>query len=262
MSAPVRTYADDLTGKTVLLTGSSRGIGAATVRALGAAGASVVAHYSSHLAGAEEAVAAIDSERRLVLRADFSERGAARDLWNRAVAWRGRIDVVVVNAAVMLETPWESADDTWDETWETTIRINVLEPASLIREAVRHYLSRGGGTVVTLSSWAAQRGSAIPQLTAYAASKSAVQTLTQTVARNHARDGVLAYVVAPGIVATRLSEISAETRGGVAAVNATLAMGEMVPAEEVAQLITWLSAGQCRHLTGATLDVNGASYIR
>jgi NAD(P)-dependent dehydrogenase (short-subunit alcohol dehydrogenase family) len=131
-----------------------------------------------------------------------------------------------------------------------------------VREAVRHFLEHGGGTLVTLSSWAAQRGSAIPQLTAYASSKAAVRTLTQTIARNHARDGILAYVVAPGIVRTPMSEISATFRGGPDAVNAALAMGEMVEPREVAELIAFLAGGSMRHLSGATLDVNGASYIR
>jgi NAD(P)-dependent dehydrogenase (short-subunit alcohol dehydrogenase family) len=138
----------------------------------------------------------------------------------------------------------------------------VLEPASLIREAVAHFRARGGGSLITLSSWAAQRGSAIAQLTGYAASKAAIKNLTQTIARNYAGDNVLAYVVAPGIVRTRMSEISAVARGGIEAVNAALALGEMVPAEEVARLIVFLAGGECRHLTGSTIDVNGATYIR
>ena len=73
---------------------------------------------------------------------------------------------------------------------------------------------------------------------------------------------MLAYVVAPGIVRTRMSEISVESRGGIEAVNAMLSLGEMVPPEEVAALIVFLAGGECRHLTGATLDVNGATYIR
>lgn len=252
----------DLTGRTVLVTGASRGIGAACVRALGAAGADVVAHYGSSEDGAREAVAGLGADRSALVRADLSVAGAARGLWREAVGWRGRIDVLVLNAAVMPETPWDASDEDWDAAWEHTLRVNVLEPASLVREAVRHFLAEGGGTIVTMSSWAAQRGSAIPSLTAYASSKSALHTLTQTVARNHARDGVLAYVVAPGIVATRLSKISAATRGGVEAVNAALAMGEMVPPEEVGDLVAWLATGTCRHLTGATIDVNGASNVR
>ena len=251
-----------LDGLTVLLTGASRGIGAATARALGAAGAHLVAHYGSHREGAEKAVAAIPAERRLLVAADLRQAGAARALWGEAVGWRGRIDVLVANAAVMPHTPLEATDADWDAAWEEVLRVNVLEPANLMREAVRHFRAHGGGRLITLSSWAAERGSAIAQLGGYAASKAAVRNLTQTIALNHARDGVLAYVVAPGIVRTRMSEISAESRGGIEAVNAMLSLGEMVPPEEVAALIVFLAGGECRHLTGATLDVNGATYIR
>jgi 3-oxoacyl-[acyl-carrier protein] reductase len=252
----------ELTGRTILLTGASRGIGAATAKVLGDRGASVVAHYGSYRAGAEEAVSTLPADRRLLAQADMSEPGAARALWREAVSWRGRVDVVVVNAATMPTAAFEGADEDWDEGWRTALQVNVLEPASLIREAVNHFLEHGGGAVITLSSWAAQRGSAITNLNAYAASKAAVANLTQTVARNYANRGILGHVVAPGIVHTRLSEASAAARGGIDAVNAALAMGEMVPPQEVAELIAFLASGRCRHLTGATIDLNGASNIR
>jgi NAD(P)-dependent dehydrogenase (short-subunit alcohol dehydrogenase family) len=253
---------EDLAGKTILLTGASRGIGAATARELGAAGAHVAAHYGTHRAGAEEATAEIPDDRKLLVQADLAQAGAARALWRDAVAWRGRIDVVVANAGIAPQTPLDGTDEEWDEGWDATLRVNLLEPAALIREAVRHFLENGGGTVISLSSWAGQRGSAIATLPAYAASKAAIKNLTQTIARNYAADGVLAFVVAPGIVSTRMSEISAVARGGIDAVNAALAMGEMVPPEEVARVIAFLAAGTARHLTGSTLDVNGATYIR
>ena len=252
----------DLVGRTILLTGASRGIGAATARLLGERGARLVAHYGGHREGAEEAVAAIPPADRLLVSADLSEPGAARALWSEAVAWRGRVDVLVVNAATMPTTAFDGADEDWDEGWRTAFQVNVLEPASLIREAVRHFLEHGGGTIVTLSSWAAQRGSALPHLCGYSASKAALANLTQTVARTHARDRILAHVVAPGIVRTRLAESSAAARGGIDAVNAALAMGEMVPPLEVAELIAFLATGRCRHLTGATIDLNGASNVR
>jgi NAD(P)-dependent dehydrogenase (short-subunit alcohol dehydrogenase family) len=252
----------DLRGKTILLTGASRGIGAATARALGDGGASLIAHYATYREGAEAAVAGIPESDRLLLQADLSQPGSARELWREAVAWRGRIDVTVVNAATMPTTPFDGEDSEWDDGWRQAVQVNVLEPASLVREAVQHYLEHGGGTLISLSSWAAQRGSAISHLGAYAASKAALASLTQTVARNYAADGILAHVVAPGIVRTRLSEASAAARGGIDAVNAALAMGEMVPPEEVAELIAFLATGRCRHLTGATLDLNGASNIR
>lgn len=251
-----------LTGRTVLVTGASRGIGAETARTLGEHGATVVAHYGTFREGVDEAVAGIPVERRTVVRMDMSEPGAARALWREATSARDRIDVIVVNAATMPTTAFDGSDEAWDDGWQQALRVNVLEPASLIREAVAHFLEHGGGSIITLSSWAAQRGSAISSLAAYAASKAAVANLTLTVARNHARDGILAHVVAPGIVHTRLSEASAAARGGVDGINAALAMGEMVPPREVAELIAFLATGTCRHLTGATIDLNGASNIR
>jgi NAD(P)-dependent dehydrogenase (short-subunit alcohol dehydrogenase family) len=251
-----------LTGRTILLTGASGGIGSVTARALGAAGADLIAHYRSDRAGAEAAVAEIPAERRLLLQADLSATGSSRALWQEAVAWKGRIDVVVVNAAMLARTPFDGSDEQWDDGWAESMRVNVVEPASLAREAVKHYVEHGSGTIITISSWAAQAGSALPQVPAYAASKAAIRNLTQTIARNFAKDGVLAYVVAPGIVKTPMAEISAEARGGIDKVHAALAMGEMVPPGEVAELVAFLATGTVRHLTGATLDMNGATYVR
>jgi NAD(P)-dependent dehydrogenase (short-subunit alcohol dehydrogenase family) len=252
----------DLEGKTILLTGASSGIGASTARALGAAGASLIAHYAGDREGVEQATASIEPDRKLIVPADFTEPGSARTLWREAVAWRGRIDVLVNNAAIMPETPIDSDDEVWDATWAQILQVNVVEPASLMREAVRHFRAAGGGILISMSSWAAQQGSAIPQLTAYASTKAAVKAMTQTLARAHAKEGVLAYVIAPGIVNTRLSKISAATRGGEDAVRAILPLGEMVPPEEVANLVAFAASGLCRHLSGATLDINGAAYVR
>jgi NAD(P)-dependent dehydrogenase (short-subunit alcohol dehydrogenase family) len=254
----------DLAGKTMLLTGASKGIGAATAAALGAAGAHLVAHYGTDRAGAEAATAGLPGERRLLVTADLGVGGEVDRLWAEALAWRGRVDVLVNNAAAMrLAGGIEAEEAEWDTVWDEAWRVNVLAPARLMRHAVRHCLDRGGGgTIVTVSSWAAQRGPGNPALLAYAASKGAVLAATKAIARNYAARGVLAYAVAPGVVRTRLSELAAAATGGEAAVTATLAMGDWVPPAEVADLIAYLATGTCRHLSGATLDVNGASYIR
>ena len=251
-----------LDGRTVLLTGASGGIGAPTARALLHAGAHLVAHYGHRREEAAAACADAPADRFALVGADLSQPGAARDLWRDALAWRGRIDVVVVNAAVMPDTPFDGPDEVWDEGWERVLRVNVIEPAALMREAVAHYLDVGGGSLITLSSWAAQRGSAIDHLGGYAASKAAIATLAQTIARNHARDRIYSYILAPGIVRTPMSEISAIARGGMDALNASLAMGAMVAPDEVARVITWLAGDPAPNLTGATLDLNGASHIR
>jgi NAD(P)-dependent dehydrogenase (short-subunit alcohol dehydrogenase family) len=162
----------------------------------------------------------------------------------------------------MLQSSLDAPADERSRVWDESLRVNVLAPATLMREAVQHFVARGGGALITLSSWAAQRGSGTPTLLAYAATKAAVRSLTQTIARNYAAQGVLAYVVAPGIVRTRMSEIAAQSLGGEETVTAALAMREWVPPEELGALVAFLATGRCRHLTGATIDVNGASYIR
>jgi NAD(P)-dependent dehydrogenase (short-subunit alcohol dehydrogenase family) len=257
----------DLSGKTILVTGASKGIGAATVAALGAAGAHVIAHYGSDEAGARTATAAIPESHVLHLGADLADLDQVEALWDAALAWAqkttGRIDVLVNNAAVMdfsggIDAPLE----VWDRVWAQALRVNVEAPARLMRRAVQHWLASGGGSLITLSSWAAQRGVTNPATLAYGASKAAVRSATQSVARAYAKDGILAYIIAPGVVRTRLSEQFAATQGGEDKISATLATGEWVTPDELARLVAFLASGAVPQLSGATLDVNGASYIR
>nr|MBA3518131.1 SDR family NAD(P)-dependent oxidoreductase [Hyphomicrobiales bacterium] len=122
----------DLNDKTILVTGGSKGIGAEIVRALGAGDASVIVHYGSDRAGAEAAAADIPADRKHFVPADLSDASAVPALWDAAVAWRGQVDVVVNNAAIMLwHGGMEAADAAWDEVWSETLKVNVLAPAKL-----------------------------------------------------------------------------------------------------------------------------------
>jgi NAD(P)-dependent dehydrogenase (short-subunit alcohol dehydrogenase family) len=216
----------DLTGKTALVTGASRGIGAAAALSLASAGAHVIAHYSSFGEGAMENLADIPESRKTFIQENLAISGSGRVLWQKSLAAVPKIDIFVNNAAVNIETPFQ------------------------------------GGVIISMSSWSGQRGSALPTLPAYAASKAAVKALTQTIAKNFAIEGVLAYIISPGIVKTRMSDLAAVVRGGEEAMKSQLVMGELVKPEELGELIVFLSSGSCRHLTGSTIDVNGASYIR
>jgi NAD(P)-dependent dehydrogenase (short-subunit alcohol dehydrogenase family) len=253
----------DLSAKTILVTGASKGIGAAIARRLGEDGAYVVAHYGSDRDGAEAATARIPAERKLLVQADLGDLDAVERLWSASASWRGGLDVVVNNAAVML---WGGGIDqpveAWDATWDETLRVNVLAPARLMRQAIPHFLDRGGGTIISISSWAAQRGVTNPDTMAYGASKAAIRAATQTVARAYAARNILAYIIAPGVVRTRLSQQFAETQGGEAVISAGLASGRWVEPEEIAHTVAFLAAGLAPQLSGATLDMNGASYIR
>jgi NAD(P)-dependent dehydrogenase (short-subunit alcohol dehydrogenase family) len=253
----------DLRGKTVLLTGASKGIGAATAQLLIESGAHLIAHFGTDRAGAEQATAKATSSHCLLVQADLAQSADVDRLWEAALNWRGRIDVLVNNAATMpFDGGFDAPIEDWERAWEQCHRINVLAPARLMRSAVTHYRSAGGGSIVSISSWAAQRGVTNPATMAYGASKAAIRAATQSVARAYARDDVLAYVIAPGVVRTRLSEEFAATQGGEEKVSASLASGEWVTPEEVARLVVFLASGAVPQLSGATLDVNGASYIR
>ncbi len=253
----------DLSGKTIFVTGASKGIGASIVETLAQTGAYVIAHYGTDHEGARLATANIPEHRCLLLSADLGNVEETDRLWREALAWRDKIDVFVNNAAVLRVKGGIDADiDAWDEVWQEALNVNVLAPVRLMRHAVHHYREVGGGVIITMSSWVAQRGSGSPDLLAYSASKAAVLAASKTIARHYSKENILVYMIAPGVVRTRMSEDFAAAAGGEEAVTATLAMGEWVPPSDIADLVAFLSTGECRHLSGATLDVNGATYLR
>lgn len=254
----------DLKGKVVLLTGSASGIGAATARILGKAGADIVGHYRAEVerSGAEDALSQVPSERKKLVAGDFIEPEAADRVWEAALAWKNRIDVLVLNAGTLVWGGLDDDEETWQASWLPQLQINTVAPAQMMRAAVKHYKARGGGVIITVSSWNAHRGATNPAQIGYTASKAAVKSAAQTIARDYAKDKVLSYIIAPGVVRTRMSLEFAETQGGEEKVSANLAMGEWVPPDEIGHLIAFLATGKVRHLTGATFDVNGASYVR
>lgn len=255
-----------LEGKTILLTGSSQGIGAATAKVLGEEGAALIAHHqgrSGDLEEVETVLRDISKENKHIVSGDFQDNSVVERVWQQALDWRGDIDVLVLNAAMM--EPLGGFDDTeeqWNASWHRHYQVNVQAPARLMRAAVRHFRSRGGGVIIVMSSWVAQRGVTNPQMIAYAASKSAIKAVAQSVARSYSKDRIYTYIIAPGIVRTKMSVDFADLQGGEEQVTRTLAMREWVPPKELGNLIAFLAQGTVRHLSGATLDVNGATYIR
>lgn len=250
----------DLNGKVALVTGGSRGIGAATVRALCAAGADVVLHYSQSRAQAEEIAEGLGGECCHPLGADLASPSSVPELWNNALEWRGRIDVLVNNAGVMLPAGVSDDPERWAAAWETTLRVNLVSVADLCRQAIVHFKSRGGGTIVNVASRAAFRGDD-PEYMHYAASKGGVIALTRSIARGFAPDNILAFAVAPGFVETDMVAGLVRERGKESLARDN-PMGEVAPPEDIANVITFLASGLAPHATGTTIDINGASYVR
>ena len=242
-----------LADKTILVTGASRGIGAATARVCAAAGATVLPHAS----GMSDAAASISSDLDTdFLFEDLSAAGAGERLFAKALETAGRIDGVVNNAGVYLASPVTGSD--WDTGWAKTMAVNVQAPADICRAAITHFRELGGGAVVNIASRAGHRGDG-PDHAAYAASKGAVLAMTKTWARALSGEGIHFYAIAPGWVETRMAPEDIKKR---AEAVADIPLGRVAQPEEVADMVGFLLSGACPSAVGSTFDINGASYVR
>ncbi|WP_161880875.1 SDR family NAD(P)-dependent oxidoreductase [Deinococcus alpinitundrae] len=248
-----------LAGKVVFVTGASRGIGAVTTRSLLEAGASVVAHFGRTGQGAESLLDTFGLNRVHPVQGDLARAGEATRLFQEAVAWKGRVDVLVNNAGIAPSLTIDVPLDKWSDVWAETLQVNLLSVAESCRAALLHYGEHGGGIIINIASRAAFRGDN-PDAMHYAASKGAVITLTKSIARGFAGQGVLAYSVAPGWVITEMAE--AYLVEHAEQLRRELPMGQAAPPEDVANTVVFLASGAVPHMTGATLDINGASYVR
>lgn len=229
----------------ILLTGSSRGIGAAIATALDAPGIRVQGHATAS-----------------GIAADFADPAAPADLWARALdALDGRIDVLINNAGLFEATPLDLDHEDWVAGWEKTLRINLTAAAELCRLAVRHWQHRqSGGRIVNIASRAAHRGDS-PAHWHYAAAKAGMVGMTKTIARGYAREGILAFVICPGFTMTGMAEDYLESRGGDKLL-ADIPLGRVAMPEEVASAARYLALEAPASMTAAVIDINGASYVR
>ena len=248
-----------LSAKTALVTGGSRGIGEAAVRALHAAGASVFFTYRTNEARATALVRELGAERAACLRCDLADHDALPDLVERCVARFGRIDVLVNNAAVFAENPFDGSDyAAWRRGWQRTFDVNILGAAHLSWLVMRRMRAQGGGRIINVASRAAHRGEL--SYADYGASKAALINLTKSIARSCARDGIVAMAVAPGFIATDMAAPDLAVRR--AEIEAEIPLGYVGSAQDVAHVITFLASEQAAYANGATIDVNGGSYAR
>jgi NAD(P)-dependent dehydrogenase (short-subunit alcohol dehydrogenase family) len=249
-----------LDSKVVLITGGSRGIGAATVRMVVEAGGEAVIHYGSNEAAARALAHEAGKKRVHLCRANLLSAQETERLWDDAVAWRGRIDVLVNNAGVYEKNALDLSIDDWLAGWERTMRINLYSAAQLCRRAVQHFRGRGGGILINVASRAAHRGDSIDHLQ-YGASKAGMLALNRSIARNAAKDNILAYGVAPGFVLTDMvGEYVAEH--GLDNMAAMYPTGRVATPEEVAAVITFLASGIAPQTTGSTIDLSGGADVR
>ena len=233
----------------ILLTGSSRGIGAAAKQSLSDRGARVIGQATS------------ESDDG-TLAADFGDPLAPRQLWDAAMELSGgAIDVLVNNAGLFIENPIDQSDIEWLDKWEDTLRINLTAAAQLSRFAIQHWQERGcGGRIVHVASRAGHRGDS-PAHWHYAASKGGMLALHKTIARAYASEDILSFAITPGFTDTAMAGDYLESRGGDGLLT-DIPLGRVATPEEIAQIVTFCALDAPASMTGATIDTNGASYVR
>jgi len=250
----------DLSGKGALVTGSSRGIGREIARGLAERGARVAVHYRADREAAGETLASLEGGPHAVFGADVADAGSAWDLVDAVAREMGGIDVLVNNAGIFEAHPVPEVDyEGWQEAWSRTIATNLLGPANLSFLAARVMMEGGGGRVINVSSRGAFRGE--PETPAYGASKAGLNAMSQSMAQALAPHGVFFYVVAPGFVETEMADAVLRGPEGER-IRAQSPLGRVATAEEVARAVVFLASEAPDFMTGAIVDVNGASYLR
>jgi NAD(P)-dependent dehydrogenase (short-subunit alcohol dehydrogenase family) len=248
----------DLSNTSVLVTGGSRGIGAAIVRTMAKAGARVAIHCRDRRQQAVALAEQIGATAE-VFQADLSGVEECTALWKAVVARFGRVNTLVNNAGIAISSPLESATGDWLQGWDATMAVNLRAPAILSKLAIEHFGAQGGGRIINISSRAAFRGDQPPYL-AYAASKGGLVALTRSIARGFGKAGILAFNVAPGFTRTDMAQDFLDEYGEEY-VAGDIALERLTEPDDIAPFVVFLASGLGDHATGCTIDVNAGSYV-
>lgn len=249
----------DLSGRTALITGASRGIGAAIAREYAAHGMRVAVNYRQDAAAARRVADSLDGSGHVIIEADVSDPAETKRLVDQAAGELGRLDVLVNNAAIYEFQPFDMEDyDAWRAAWDRTMDLNLAAAVNATFCALRHMRAQGGGRVISIGSRGGFRGET--EAPAYAASKMALVGFTRSLARATARQGIYAFCIAPGWVDTDMSRPRMADR--LEAIEAEIPAGRIAAPADVAGVALFLASDAADYLTGVTIDVNGGSYFR
>ncbi len=249
----------NLSGLNILVTGSSRGIGKAIATKLAESGATVAIHYHKNVRDAENLSHVLGNESR-AFQADLSKPNEAAKLFERVILEMGSIEVVINNAAIAKSVAIDSKDDAWMTVWNETMMVNLNAAAVLCKKAVQHFVERkAAGRIINIASRAAFRGDEAEYMS-YAASKAGLVSLTRSIARSFGKEGVKAFVIAPGFVRTQMAQEFMQQYGEDHA-KGDIALERLTEPKDIAPLVTFIASGMADHATGATFDINAGSYL-
>ena len=244
----------------VLITGGSRGIGAAIARAFADLGDRVAIHYGRSADAAESVLASLTGAGHVTVQADMTDPEAVRRAVDAAADRLGRLDVLVNNAGVFVASPpLTTSYEDWRDVWTQTLATNLTGAANAAYCAIPHLRAAGGGAIVNVSSRGAFRGE--PRNPAYGAAKAGLNAFGQSLALALAPEGISVGTVAPGFVQTEMAREVLDGPEGDA-VRAQSPFGRVARPEEVAAAVLWLASPEALFSTGTIIDVNGGSYLR
>jgi NAD(P)-dependent dehydrogenase (short-subunit alcohol dehydrogenase family) len=244
----------------VLVTGGSRGIGAAICQAFAELGDAVAVHYTADRDAANAVLGRLPGSGHVLAHADLRDADAVRSMVDDAAAALGGIDILVNNAGVFTEHPVDKVSyQEWQRAWADTLGVNLLGAANATWCAVRHMPHDGRARIVNIGSRGAFRGE--PTSPAYGASKAALASLGQSLARALGSSGIAVTTVAPGFVETDMAAESLVGEAG-AARRAESPFNRVATPQEVAAAVVYLASPQAQWASGSVLDLNGASYLR
>lgn len=249
-----------LAGRRALVTGASRGIGREIAKVLARDGARLALHFGRSSEQAQALLEELPGTGHALLKADLVVAAEAAALAARAAQALGGLDLVVNNAGIFLEHLVREVDAaTWASRWQETLAVNLLAPALIIHAARPFLAAAGGGHIVNIGSRGAFRGE--PNAPAYGASKAGLHGLGQYMAQALAPDGIYVVNLAPGFVETEMAREALQGERGVAT-RAQSPLNRVARAEEIAETVAFVASGRADWLTGGTIDLNGASYLR
>jgi 3-oxoacyl-[acyl-carrier protein] reductase len=250
----------ELTNQTALVTGASGSIGRAIAQSLAEAGARVAIHYHAGREAAEQLRAVLPGEEHLLISGNMAQPDDISRMVAEVVQAWGRLDILVNNAAVYVEHAVEKVSYAeWQAAFERVIRVNLIGAANACYCAAQQMMQQGGGRIINVGSRGAYRGE--PRMTSYGASKAGLHALSQSLAQELAPHNIYVTAVAPGFVEGGMAtDDLAGPRGD--AIRAQSPLGRVARPEEVAHVVRFLATPGAEWMTGAVIDLNGASYLR